>query len=163
MEEVGPWSCLRQAQAILPHPRCCSSMCSETQDVSQLSQAQQKVLSSTQTERFLIHFRKQRFALYCHGKALYCHGKVTKRENATIPRNGKCNGKLYNNINKKTMANRCHFSHQKQDKKRGYLKNHLPKAYQLLLGIRGSNQTRHIKCRSRENYQSRYHVGQTRN
>ena len=61
------------------------------------------------------------------------------------------------------MANRCHFSHQKQDKKRGYLKNHLPKAYQLLLGIRGSNQTRHIKCRSRENYQSRYHVGQTRN
>ena len=34
----------------------------------------------------------------------------------------KCNEKLYNNINKKTMANRCHFSHQKQDKKRGCLK-----------------------------------------
>jgi hypothetical protein len=61
------------------------------------------------------------------------------------------------------MANRCHFSHQKQDKKRGYLKNHSPKTYQLLLEIRESNQTTRIKCRSRENYQSRVHVGQTRN
>jgi len=48
VEEVGLWSCLRQAQAIVPRPHCCSSICSETQDVSQLSQAQQKVLSKTQ-------------------------------------------------------------------------------------------------------------------
>ena len=123
----------------------------------------QKSIPLKMRGQFLIHFRKQRFALYCHGKALYCHGKVTKRKMQRFHAMEKCNGKLYNNINKKTMANRCHFSHQKQDKKRGYLKNHLPKAYQLLLGIRGSNQTRHIKCRSRENYQSRYHVGQTRN
>jgi hypothetical protein len=75
----------------------------------------------------------------------------------------KCNEKLYNNINKKTMANRCHFSHQKQDKKRGDLKNHSQKTYHLLLGIRGSNQTKRIKSRSRENHQSRVEVGQTRN
>jgi hypothetical protein len=78
---------------------------------------------------------------------------------------GKCNDptKRYNDINKKTMANRCRFSHQKQGKKRGYLKNQMQKTYQMLLEFRGSNQTRRIKCRSRENYQSRDHVGQTRN
>ncbi len=75
---------------------------------------------------------------------------------------GKCNNstKRYNDIYIKTMENRCHFSQQKQGKKRGYLKNHLQKTYQMLLEIRGSNQTRRIKCRSRENYQSRDHVGQ---
>ena len=41
--------------------------------------------------------------------------------------------------------------------------NHLPKTYQLLLGTQGSNQTKRIKSRSRENHQSRVEVGQTRN
>ena len=59
------------------------------------------------------------------------------------------------------MANSYNFLLQKQGEKRGYLEFHWPKPCQMLLEFRGSNQNRLIKCTSRENAQTHFHVGHT--
>ncbi len=59
------------------------------------------------------------------------------------------------------MVEQLSLPPQKQGEKTRLAENSSPKTYQMLLEIRGSNQTRRIKCRSRENAQSSVHVGQT--
>ena len=56
------------------------------------------------------------------------------------------------------MSNSWHFLLQNQGKKRDYLKIHSAKKFQLIFDARGSNQTKCIKCKSREIAQWRVHA-----